>query len=469
MRSRGLKPALGSAIADLEVIHTCTVTHVAAAKSRQAIRRAARRAGHADRPKVVVTGCYAGSNADEALSLVGHPDQVVPQGAADGSTLGERFAERMDSWLIRRPTPRSVRNAGWECSNRRTTAQLTPATRVLPLPVMGPEGATAASRHIRAELRIQDGCDAHCTFCIIPQIRPVLRSKRVADAREEARRLVELGHREIVLTGIFIGAYGHETALRRRQRDPGGHPLAELVDTVAQVPGLARLRISSVEPGDVTEALLDAMIEHAPVVVPHLHVPLQSGSDRILRRMNRQYGTTAYLEMIDQVQRALTIEGLGPALTTDILCGFPGETAQDFQQTLAVAQRVGYLHMHVFPYSRRAGTAAARWTDQAVQPATIRQRVNALIDLEQDPHDGLSIRYRRHLLGRLARVILERPDPDRQGAMLGRCDHYAQLSVTTEHPRGTVMQVRITDVTPTTTLAHPAEPCVSLPQLQEQS
>ena len=182
--------------------------------------------------------------------------------------------------------------------------------------------------------------------------------------------------------------------------------------------------------------------------------------------MNRQYGVNDYLDMIAQVQAALTVDGLPPALTTDIICGFPGETDDDFDRTCLIAERVGYLHMHVFPYSRRAGTAAARWTTDTVPPATIHRRVRTLIDREEDPADGLSIRFRRLLPGRTARVILEQPDPDRPGVMRGRCDHYVELSITTDRPRGTVMQVRVTDVTATETRATPIAQ-VALPVLQE--
>ena len=160
-----------------------------------------------------------------------------------------------------------------------------------------------------------------------------------------------------MLTGVFIGAYGHETALRRKQNSPDSEPLADLLDAVAQIDGLERLRLSSMEPGDVTSALLDAMIANKNIV-PHLHLPLQSGSDSVLQKMNRQYSVKQYLEMIAMVNERLTVDGLPPAITTDIICGFPTETDEDFKHTLKIASEVRYLHMHVFPYSVRTGTAA---------------------------------------------------------------------------------------------------------------
>jgi len=484
LRSRGLTPAPGRVPADLEVVHSCTVTRAAAAKSRNAIRRAARRQARSNcgwltrQPQVFVTGCYATSDSDEAASIVGSEDLVVGQTPDDGGTMTETFAGRLDRWLQRQSASQqnTIRTAssGSSLTPHSAGQSRTPGD-LLPLPVITP--APTAGRHIRAELRIQDGCDAHCTFCIIPKVRRTLRSKNPADAAAEARLLVDRGHREIVLTGIFIGAYGHETALRRRQRNRHASPLADLVDAVAQVPGLKRLRISSMEPGDVSEPLLDAMVANRPVVVPHLHLPLQSGSDAVLKRMNRQYRIGTYLEMIAQVnQRLATDDGMGepipPAITTDIICGFPGETEQDFQQTLDVAERVGYLHMHVFPYSSRPGTAAARWTGQFVDEAVKRQRVGRLIELETDPQQGLSIRYRRRLLGRRARVILEQRDRDQPQYMTGRCDHYAQVHVPVDASRGTIVQVQVEQVGPGMTVAAAPGPVaqqrrIELPVLSE--
>ncbi|MHC5022865.1 MAG: MiaB/RimO family radical SAM methylthiotransferase [Planctomycetota bacterium] len=482
--ARGLRPADAGRPADLEVVHSCTVTAAAAAKSRQATRRAARRQqqpaagarrpslpitpGHASSPSpsvlgapdpiVILTGCYAGSDPGPAAGLLGGADRVISHAADAPGSLVERFAGRVDRWMSCTAAPSPIRPAAAGSSGESTS-------RLVPLPMVPPQAD--AGRHVRAELRIQDGCDAHCTFCIIPTTRPRLRSKRVADAIEEATRLVELGHPEIVLTGIFLGAYGHETALRRRQRRAGADPLADLLDAVARVPGLQRLRLSSLEPGDMTDSLLDAMVANRPVVVPHLHLPLQSGSDEILRRMNRQYRAGDYLAMIDQVQETLTDEcGLPPALTTDIICGFPGETEEDFERTIEIARRVGYLHMHVFPFSPRQGTAAARWTADFLPPAIARARVRRLIDLESDPDDGLSIRYRRRLRGRTLRVILEQADRAASGWMTGRCDQYALISVPVRRPRGTLVDVTIDEVTATRTVGLPVSTHLPLPVLR---
>lgn len=403
LHERGMKASNNAP--DLEVVHTCSVTGQAAAKSRNAIRRASRSGKH-----VFVTGCFTGTDPEVAKEL---GDTIVTQ--AGDTPMLERFADEVDKWL---ELPRIE-------TEKKTTTSLPIATF-----------PNLPSAHSRAELRIQDGCDAHCTFCIIPKIRTTLRSKTIQDTVTEATRLVELGHQEIVLTGIFIGAYGHETALRRKQEKPDDEHLADLLDAVAQIEGLKRLRISSMEPGDVTPALLDAMVANRPVVVPHLHLPLQSGSDEVLQKMNRQYNTTQYLEMVEMVNERLTIEGLPPAITTDIICGFPTETNEDFQRTFELASQIGYLHMHVFPYSVRSGTAAARWTQ--LPSTVVRERVQRLLNLDLT----LSLAYRNRLPGRTTNVLLEQPT-ESQGVMKGRCEHYAEIEVKTSSPKGVILPVTV--------------------------
>ncbi len=403
---RGMTPE--SVSPDIEIVHTCSVTGQAAAKSRNAIRRARKNGKH-----VLITGCFTGTDPEVAQEL---GDTIVQQ--AGESPMLERFTHAIDSWL-----------------EKPTQLDEQPNTTSLPIATL----PTARGQHIRAELRIQDGCDAHCTFCIIPKIRTTLRSKTIEDAVSEATRLVELGHKEVVLTGIFIGAYGHETALRRKQSNSDGEYLADLLDAVAQIDGLQRLRISSMEPGDVTPVLLDAMLANQTVVAPHLHLPLQSGSDAVLQKMNRQYNTTQYLEMIDMVNERLTDDGLPPAITTDIICGFPTETEEDFKKTVHLATQVGYLHMHVFPYSFRAGTAAARW--KQLPAAIVQDRVQHMLTL--DPI--LSLAFRHRLIGRRVMIMVEQK-AEEQGFMLGRCGHYAEIILETAAKQGDLIPAQITHI-----------------------
>jgi len=408
LRARGLVEAVPGHAADLEVVHTCSVTGRAAAKSRQAARRA-----KAPNSTLLLTGCLVGSDRADAESLAGADDQAIGH--------DEPMPDAVARWFDDRWNPDSP------------PAPAIEPLALVPLPLAAMPDAPAD--HVRAEVRIQDGCDAHCTFCIIPTTRPVLRTKTTSTIVEEVERLIDLGHREVVLAGIFLGAFGHETALRRKQHHPDAEPLAEVVDAVASLPGLERLRLSSLEPGDVSDALLSAFKTHPDTVVPHLHVPLQSGSDEILRRMNRQYSVSEYLDMIERATSALTRQGLPPAFTTDVICGFPGESEADFERTVRGASKVGFLHMHVFPFSPRAGTAAARWTSKFVPAPIAAERVRRLIELERRP-GGLADTYRERLLGRVLRLFAEKPDPARPGWWLGRCDHYALATFEADCHRG---------------------------------
>jgi len=413
LQVRGMQPSIHSP--DLEIVHTCSVTGQAAAKSRNAIRRAKRNGKH-----VFVTGCFTGTDFEVAQEL---GDTVVTQ--AGELPMLERFSREVDVFL--------------ELTSQEPTQPKTTSLPIATLPQV-------PSVHTRAELRIQDGCDAHCTFCIIPKIRTTLRSKTIPDTIIEATRLVELGHKEIIFTGIFIGAYGHETALRRKQESPDTEHLADLLDAVSQIDGLKRLRISSMEPGDVTEVLLDAMVANRNVVVPHLHLPLQSGSNAVLRKMNRQYTVEQYLEMIAMVNDRLTVDGLPPAITTDIICGFPTETEADFEQTVRVAKRVGYLHMHVFPYSVRSGTAAARWKQLA--PEILQERVGRLLSLDEE----LSLSYRKQLVGKQVQVMIEQFD-SKSNCYKGRCGHYAEISLKTTAKQGNLVTATVTEATSEATIA----------------
>jgi threonylcarbamoyladenosine tRNA methylthiotransferase MtaB len=300
----------------------------------------------------------------------------------------------------------------------------------------------------RAFLKIQDGCDAHCTYCIIPSLRPTLWSKPIDAAVEEANSLVAAGHVEIVLTGIFLGAYGQPTALRRRQPQSTAKPIGELLDALCtRVPGLRRLRLSSLEPGDLTADLLTILRSH-PQVVPHFHLPLQSGSDTLLRRMNRQYTRDDFLRMIERVRESFD----RPALTTDVVVGFPGETDEEFTRTVEVVRAAGFIHVHAFPYSPRPGTAAARWTKQYVRGPIVNERIEQLRDIAAEQ----SFAYRSTFVGETVEVIVERDAEDHSVAPVvrhGRCERY--FSVTLDQPSlqpGDSVRAKLVQATPDQTI-----------------
>ena len=430
------------------------------------------------RPRVVVTGCWATSDPGEAARLsgvdavLGHHQDV----SRELSRLLTQWESESTKPSITSASPERGGNDGW-MKEARTPAGLIAKVDIKPLDAAHVKGkleddekvedrsAKGGARseksggmvtlpqlnhkqgeHQRAFLKVQDGCDAHCTYCIIPRLRPSLWSKPIDDAVEEARRLVEAGHGEIVLTGIFLGAYGRRTALRRRQGSEDVRaPLAELVDALCtRVPALRRLRMSSMEPLDLTAELI-ALMKSRPQVVPHFHLPLQSGSDEMLRRMNRQYGRDEYLDMVARVKAAFD----RPAITTDVIVGFPGETDEEFARTVEVVERVGFIHVHAFSYSPRPGTAAARWTSDYVRGPVVNRRIERLVEMSAK----YSVAFRRSFLGEEAQVLVELahpegPLPKGEGGRIsqhGRCERYFDVHFENEKrlAPGTPARVRI--------------------------
>lgn len=407
-------PARAGEVPDVAVVNTCAVTASALSQSRQAVRRLTREGCSA----VYVVGCGAAADApaferipgvagifnherdacaalrehlvqpglDAPAPLARQPDQ------ARQSNLNPSVPHRKEGWMIPRSASAQIAKA------------VSQPISILPPPlsVVKPAGRLVDrieqfQGRQRAFLKVQDGCDAFCTYCIIPQLRPNLRSKPVEVAVAEAESLVRAGYREIIVTGIFLGAYGRETAVRKRF-STARSPLAELVSALAQVEGLARLRLSSLEPGDVDQSLLDVLASH-PVCVPHLHLPLQSGSAEILRRMNRQYTRDEFLDMIDRVRAVLD----RPAISTDIIVGFPGETDADFESSLAVARCVPFVNIHAFPFSPRTGTAAARWSRQFIPASLVKNRMNRMEEVDRE----CSLAFRQQFVGATERVIIE--------------------------------------------------------------
>jgi len=339
--------------ADLCVVNTCTVTAEGDAKSRKVIRSLARRNPGS---RIIVMGCYATRAPDDLARLPGVAEVVT---------------------------------------DKRELPDLLGRFGVIDMPT-GISGF--GSRH-RAYVKVQDGCLLRCSFCIIPRVRPNLTSRPPQHIVDEVRRLVEGGYREVVLTGIHLGHYGVDFNRRRPRHE--WIRLADLVRQLAQLPGDFRLRLSSIEATEVTRPLVDVMAEHADKVCPHLHISMQSGSDAVLRRMRRRWGSRRFVDRCRLVQRTLD----RPAITTDIIVGFPGETEAEFAETCAVAREVGFSKIHIFPFSPRGGTPAADMPDQV--SAGVRQdRAARLAALESELRDD----YFRSLIGRPLRVLVEGVD-----------------------------------------------------------
>jgi threonylcarbamoyladenosine tRNA methylthiotransferase MtaB len=288
-------------------------------------------------------------------------------------------------------------------------------------------------------VKIQDGCDAFCSYCIVCYTRPRVRSRTPEDILDECRTLVAAGHREIVLCGVFLGAFGRSTAIRRKWTQPSD-ALADLLERVANIPGLWRVRLSSLEPGDVTPRLLGAFAEN-PTVAPHLHLPLQSGSGPILHRMNRQYTPEQFLDAVRLVRRELD----RPAITTDIIAGFPGEMHEDFLATLEVAQQAGFSKIHAFPFSAIEGTAAWTFRQDAPPKSIVRQRLGKLAQIEAQ----LAHAYRQQFVGEQLQALLESTVTD-EGLRIAMTDRYLPAAFADENAQpGEVVKLKITGVTPT--------------------
>jgi threonylcarbamoyladenosine tRNA methylthiotransferase MtaB len=381
LRSQGWVES-GTDDAELRIVNTCSVTMEAASKSRQAVRRAVRTG---DKSQVVVAGCWATSDKQSASQMTG-VDLVVTHHDDVGNDLRGLLNRLGPSESDAHPNP--------DYKGRGTNV----GTRSLPL-------LHHRQHQQRAFLKIQDGCDAHCTYCIIPKLRPLLWSKPLDELVREARQLVAAGHIELVLTGIFLGAYGRETALRRRQSSVARRPLADAIDALCtRVPGLRRLRLSSLEPGDLDDRLLAALRSHWQVV-PHFHVPLQSGSDAILRKMNRQYRRDDFLRLVERLYSAFD----RPALTSDVIVGFPGESDAAFQQTVDVVNRARFIHVHAFAFSPRPGTAAARWQSEFIHGPIVGRRIDLLRRLA----GAFSLDFRSTFVHQTVQLLVER---ERAGA-----------------------------------------------------
>lgn len=402
----GLAPAGRGEPCDLIVLATCCVTATAMRKSRQALRRLVRAHPGAG---VLVTGCYADYDPDRirlALAELGlPPERVEIEGHhGDVAAAARRAAARLSGSSRAERPARSEGGPATLARRTRAARDRAPGTRGL-----GPISRFPARQ--RAFVKVQDGCDAFCSYCVVPYARCRVWSRPAAEIVAECRRLVEAGHREIVLSGVFLGAYGRPTAVRRRWDDRPS-PLPGLIRRVAEVEGLWRLRLSSLEPGDVTDELLDTFRE-CPVLAPHLHLPLQSGSPRILAAMRRQYTPDDYRRAVAEVREAVH----EPAITADVIVGFPGETEADFAKTLALVRQAGLSRVHAFPFSAIEGTGAWRMRGEAPPPPVVRERMARLEALASD----LAERFRRRLVGRTLEAVVEsRPRDGSARAMSGR-------------------------------------------------
>ena len=402
LEHRGLRQAEGPQEPDLLVVHTCCVTHTASAKSRQCIRKVLKQSPQS---LVLVSGCLPAAQIGE-LSGLGENVHLVDNQSDLAATL-TLWAESNPSL----PCPNTPIKANYAHKSKYKNEP--ESEYELPL-------LTSFKEQTRAFLKVQDGCDGYCSYCIVPKTRPVVRSKPAETALVEAQALVKSGHKEIVVSGVFLGAYGRKSVRRKSWPDRCSDKLADLLDRMAQIPGLARIRLSSLEPVDVTDRLLDTLCRHRNIM-PHLHLALQSGSDAVLKRMGRQYRVDEFKRTVDSIKTRLD----RPAITTDIIVAFPGETDADFEQTVLMAKSVGFAKMHVFTFSPRRGTPAASMQD-IVEKTVMKTRSQILRDLDIE----LGRKYRRQFLGETAEILIEK---DTQW-LCGRTERYFRVYLKKNKP-----------------------------------
>jgi len=378
---------------DLVVINSCCVTHTASAKSRQCIRKIRKQSPNA---VIIVTGCLPTVQIGELRTMA--EDVHLIKNRSDLADTISRIIDNKAATLTSQRT-QSCPDITIKAKNSYKIKYKKELNNHLDLPLTSFEDQT------RAFLKIQDGCDGYCTYCIVPKTRPFVRSKPVDEVLNEAQALVEAGHMEIVVTGIFLGAYGRKSVRRKNWPDRQNNHLADLLDKMAEIPNLERIRLSSLEPADLTPRLLDTLCRY-PNIMPHLHLSLQSGSDNILRKMCRQYRIEEFREKVESAKSRLD----RPAITTDIIVGFPGETNADFEQTVNIAKSINFAKMHVFSFSPRRGTAAANMQD-SIDKTVIKERSQILRDLDT----MLGLKYRRQFLGETAEILIENNNGQRSG------------------------------------------------------
>jgi len=291
---------------------------------------------------------------------------------------------------------------------------------------------TSFKGHTRAFLKIQDGCDGRCSYCIVPKTRPFVHSKPIDSVLQEAHALVASGHKEIVITGVFLGAYGEDTVRRKNWPNQQNDNLANLLDKITQIPGLARIRLSSLEPGDVTQRLVNSFCTHRNIM-PHLHLSLQSGSNSILKKMCRQYTAEDFREKVSLIKSRLD----RPAITTDIIVGFPGETDEDFEKTVNLAEEIGFAKMHVFRFSPRKGTVAAKMPDR-VDNQVIKRRSEILRELDIE----LRRKFRELFIGESANILIE----SYNSSPSGRCERYFMVDIRQKDISDLKFQIRNNDL-----------------------
>lgn len=379
-------------VADVYVINTCTVTNTGDSKSRQMIRKAIRKNPKAT---ICVVGCYSQTAPEEIEKIEG-------VGVVLGTQYRSDIVKYVDEHLGTGEMVIKVDNV----MNLRKFEDLN----------------IDRFKNTRAFLKIQDGCNNFCTYCIIPYARGRVRSRQKESVLNQAQKLVDNGYVEIVLTGIHTAGYGE---------DLDDYSFYELLVDLVKIKGLKRLRISSIETSQISDEIID-LIGSNEIIVDHLHVPLQAGSDATLKRMNRKYTTAEYLEKINKIRSYLP----NIAFTTDVIVGFPGETDEEFEETYNFIKQVNYSELHVFPYSPRKNTPAAKMKDH-VNDQIKHERANRLLQLSKELNHEFALKQ----IGKTLKVLFEKRDGE---YLIGHAGDYLKVKVkTADNLIGEIVTIKI--------------------------
>jgi threonylcarbamoyladenosine tRNA methylthiotransferase MtaB len=412
--AQGLGPAPDAARADVVVLNTCTVTEAADKDARAAIRRV-----HRENPaaRIVVTGCYAQRAPEEIAALPGVSTVV---GNSHKHQLAELVAPSAPAAFV----PVSLLTSGFAPAAQIFISDIFAHTELLAAPVF--DGTDAHAERTRPNLKIQDGCDNRCSFCVIPYVRGQSRSLPLDRVLAEVNALVTHGYREVVLSGINLGRWGNDLQ--------NANSFEGLIRAVLAETGLEKLRLSSIEPMDWSDGLI-ALVADSPRIAKHVHAPLQSGSDRVLRMMHRKYRPWHYAERIEKARAAMPDAAIG----ADVMVGFPGETDEMFEESRAFISSRPFTYLHVFTYSPRPGTPAAALPGQVPEPVK-RERNRILRELAAEKNRD----FRASFIGRdLSAITLARQSGNATEALT---DNYLKLQIAGTHAPNQWLRARIIDM-----------------------
>ena len=382
-------------VADVYVINTCTVTNMSARKSRQFIRRAKKLN---EDSVVAVVGCYSQVSPEEIKDIDG-VDVIM------GTSERNRIVALCEE----------AKNLNEKINVVKNARDLDEFEEI---------NVSNIDSMTRAYIKIQDGCNQFCSYCIIPYARGPIRSREVSDIIDEVTNLASLGFKEVVLTGIHVASYG---------KDLEDMNLGKIIDEISKIEGIERIRLSSVEPSIITDEFMETILKSGKVC-DHFHLSLQSGSNGVLKRMNRKYTREEFLERVDTIRKYMPKAGI----TTDIIVGFPGETDEEFEETMDLVKKVKFSRIHVFKYSPREGTPAAKMKDQ-IHGEIKNERSAKLIELGEELAEDFS----KELIGKNIEVLFEE---EVEGFIEGYTSNYMRVKVKSDSDIiGKVMDIQILD------------------------